>query len=145
MSWGNKLLITFLVFGSGMIYLVYRCMHTKFELVEKDYYKNELAYQEVIDAAHRTGRLSTAVKLTITTDQFQLQLPVEMNGRLPEGEIWFYCAYDSRKDKRVPLQVNSDGLQQLPPALLSAGHYLAKIRWNVGQEHYYQEIPVTIH
>ena len=52
MNWGNKLLITFLVFGAGISFLVYRSMHTNFELVEKDYYKSELRYQEIIDGTN---------------------------------------------------------------------------------------------
>ena len=41
MNWGNKLLVTFVVFGAGMIFLVYRAVKTNYELVEKDYYKND--------------------------------------------------------------------------------------------------------
>ena len=41
MSWGNKLLVAFIVFAAGMFYLVYRSVNTNYELVEKDYYKSE--------------------------------------------------------------------------------------------------------
>ena len=88
MSWGNRLLITFIIFGSGMIYLVYRCMNTEFELVEKDYYKNELAYQQVIDASKRTGQLSSAARLTQATEELRLEMPEEMKGKKLKGELW---------------------------------------------------------
>ncbi len=144
MSWGNRLLITFIVFGSGMIYLVYRCMNTEFELVEKDYYKNELAYQQVIDASKRSGELTTVMKLTKSAEELKLELPAEMKGRKLEGEIWFYCAYDSKMDKKVSLKPDDDGIQLLPASLLSPGRYLAKVSWNDGKESYYQEISLTI-
>jgi|SRR6218665_100352 len=145
MSWGNKLLITFVVFGSGMIFLVYRCMHTEFELVDKDYYKNELAYQQVIDATNRTAKLSANVTLTQTDNGLQLQLPPEMKGHAIKGEVWFYCAYDSRKDKRISLDLNNDAFQQFSPGMLSPGNYLAKLGWSNGSEEYYYETPLTIH
>ncbi|MET0465012.1 MAG: FixH family protein [Chitinophagaceae bacterium] len=144
MSWGNRLLITFIIFGSGMIYLVYRCMNTEFELVEKDYYKNELAYQEVIDAAKRSGELNSSVKLTRTGEELRLQFPAEMKDKKVEGEVWFYCAYDSKKDKKILLQTDAAGIQLIPVSLLLRGTYLAKVSWNDGKESYYQEITLTI-
>lgn len=145
MSWGNKLLITFIVFGSGMVFLVYRCMKTDFELVEKDYYKNELAYQQVIDAAGRSGKLSSTAKFSQTQAGLQLQLPEEMKGRAIEGEVWFYCAYDSRKDKRVPIAVNGSAFQLFEPGVPEAGNYVAKISWRDGSDDYYYETPLTVH
>jgi hypothetical protein len=144
MSWGNKLLIAFVVFGSGMIFLVYRCMHTEFELVEKDYYKNELAYQQVIDAAQRTGRLSTGAVFTQTANGLQLQLPAEMKGLMIEGSVWFYCPYDSRKDKRIPLDADSSAFQQFGSGALSPGNYVAKLSWHTGRDQYYYETPLSI-
>lgn len=145
MSWGNKLLITFVVFGAGMIFLVYRCMKTEFELVDKDYYKNELAYQQVIDATERTGKLSGNASFIQTGAGLQLQLPAEMKGYEIKGEVLFYCAYDSHKDKRVPLDLNSAAFQQFAAGLLSPGKYLAKLSWSKDAEHYYYETPLTIH
>lgn len=63
MNWGNKLLVTFIVFGAGMGVLVYKSMNTTYELVEKDYYKKELRYQEVIDGSNRANALSAAASL----------------------------------------------------------------------------------
>jgi predicted DNA-binding protein (MmcQ/YjbR family) len=119
-------------------------MNTEFELVEKDYYKNELAYQQVIDASKRSGELTTVMKLTKSAEELKLELPAEMKGRKLEGEIWFYCAYDSKMDKKVSLKPDDDGIQLLPASLLSPGRYLAKVSWNDGKESYYQEISLTI-
>lgn len=44
MNWGHKLTFTILVFIGLMSYLVYRSLNTDFQLVEKDYYNNELQY-----------------------------------------------------------------------------------------------------
>ncbi len=144
MSWGNKLLVTFIVFGCGMIYLVYRCMNTEFELVEKDYYKNELAYQQVIDASRRTGQLSSVAKLTQTTEELRLEMPEEMKGRKLKGELWFYCAYDSKKDKKMSLELDGSGVQHIPSSMLNAGRYQVKISWNDNANHYYQEIDMDV-
>ena len=78
MNWGNKLLLTFLVFAAGMGFLVYRSVTTNFELVEKDYYKEELRFQQQIDGTREANNLSSAVTLLQNETGIHLQLPAEM-------------------------------------------------------------------
>ena len=144
MNWGNKLLFTFIVFAAGMFYLVYRSMHTNYELVEKDYYKNELRYQQVIDGTNRVNQLRSAVKLEQTANGITLELPQEMKNKIVSGDIWFYCAYDEKRDKRFSLQVNSEGIQVfLSPAVLP-GNYIVKINWSNEGENYFSEKKLTV-
>jgi hypothetical protein len=144
MNWGNKLLFTFIVFAAGMFYLVYRSMHTNYELVEKDYYKNELRYQQVIDGTNRVNQLRSAVKLEQTANGITLELPQEMKHKIVSGDIWFYCAYDEKRDKRFSLQVNSEGIQVfLSPAVLP-GNYIVKINWSNEGENYFSEKKLTV-
>lgn len=144
MSWGNKLLITFLVFGTGMIYLVYRSMHTEFELVEKEYYKTELSYQQVIDASKHSQDLGSRATIASNTAGLHLQLPPEMKGKPLTGTVWFYCAYNSSRDRKVLLQPGDEAAQHFPDTLLLPGHYTAKISWEDGTNHYYSELPLTV-
>ena len=144
MNWGNKLLVTFIVFGLGMGYLVYRSVSTNFELVEKDYYKSELRYQQVIDASNRTNELSTSVSLVQSENGIALQLPEEMKNRSITGDILFYCAYDKKKDKKFTLQVNEDGQQQFPLTEVAPGNYTVKINWTHDGKTYYSEKSFTV-
>lgn len=102
MNWGNKLLLTFIVFGAGMTYLVYRSVSTNYELVEKDYYNQELRYQQVIDGTNLANQLSSSVKIEQTDSGISLKLPHEMKNKEISGEILFYCAYDQKKIKNLP-------------------------------------------
>jgi hypothetical protein len=140
MNWGNKLLITFLVFGSGMAYLVYRSMHTNFELVEKDYYKSEL----MIDASNRVKELGAPVNLQNTSEGILFQLPGEMTGKRIEGDLWFYCSYNSAMDKKIKLTLNEDLSQLIPAGTVSAGTYTVKINWAAEDKNYYAEKSLTV-
>ena len=145
MNWGNKLLIVFGVFGAGMTFLVYRCMQTEFELVEKDYYKTELAYQQVIDASRRSEALGSRAKISETAEgQLRLQLPDEMKGRALRGQVWFYCAYNAALDKKLSLELNEEAWQQFAAGTLLPGSYTAKISWEDGLQQYYYETPLRI-
>jgi hypothetical protein len=139
MNWGNKLLVTFIVFGLGMGYLVYRSVNTNFELVEKDYYKNELSYQQVIDAANRANELNSSLQLTQSASGILLQLPEEMKNKAVSGTILFYCAYDKNKDISITLQTDAEAKQQIPLTSVEAGTYTVKINWACDGKAYYFE------
>jgi len=144
MNWGNRLLITFIIFGAGISYLVYRSMHTNFELVEKDYYKSELHYQDVIDGANRANALQSAVILKQDNNAILLQLPEEMENKKVTGDILFYCAYDEKKDKTFKLNVNDKGIQSFNKAAVVPGSYTVKINWTNEGKNYYAEKNLTV-
>lgn len=145
MNWGNRLLLVFIVFGLGMGYLVYRSMNTNYELVEKDYYKQELRYQNVIDDHQQANDLSAPVSLEEVNGLLTLQMPEEMKNQSLTGEIYFYCAYDTKKDKRFELIPDSLGRQVFTSGAVSPGNYTAKIKWKRGEQTYYAEKKLFVH
>jgi hypothetical protein len=143
MGWGNRILILFIAFAAGMSYLVYRSMHVDFQLVEKDYYKSELQYQDVIDGTNRVNRLSSAVKIEQTKSGIELQLPAEMKNETVTGEVWFYCAYDKDKDKKVNL--NSTGnIYLINASEIQPARYTVKINWTCKGKNYFSEKQLTV-
>lgn len=144
MNWGNKLLLAFLVFGAMIGFLVYRAVTTNFELVEKEYYKSELRYQEVIDGTDRANLLSGPIELKQTTEGINLQLPVEMKNKKLSGVVWFYCAYDAKRDRRIELNTNQDGVQVVTAGTLLPANYTVKISWEDAGKKYYTEKSLTI-
>lgn len=143
MNWGNKLLVTFLVFGAGMTFLVYKSVKTNYELVEKDYYKSELAYQQVIDGSARANALS-AITVLQDNNGITLSLPAEMKNKKVSGTIHFYCAYDEKKDKTIELNPSAAGIQVFSNTSLQAGDYTVKISWNADGTTYYTEKKLTV-
>jgi hypothetical protein len=144
MNWGNKLLVTFIVFGAGMFYLVYRSVSTNYDLVEKDYYKSELRYQQVIDGTNRANQLSTSVKIVQTDAGITLEFPQEMKNKEISGDILFYCAYDQKKDKRFSLQPDDNGIQVFQSTAISPGNYTVKINWMNEGKGYFSEKSLTV-
>jgi hypothetical protein len=144
MSWGNKLLLTFIVFVAGMSFLVYRSTRAEFELVEKDYYKQELAYQKIINSKQEADRLSAPVSFTQSENGVVLQLPAEMKDKTISGEVWFYCAYNKKKDKKFQLLANKEGVQIFQLASVEPGTYTVKVSWKDESKNYYCEKPLVV-
>ena len=144
MNWGNKLLVAFLAFGVMMGYLVYRALSTDFQLVEKDYYKNELRYQQVIDGNNRANALSSPIRLSQQDHDIVLQMPAEMSGKKISGSVQFYCAYDKSKDERFELLPGNSGLQVFRKDAVFPGNYTVRVNWTYEDKNYYAEQYLTV-
>ncbi|MDB5191011.1 MAG: hypothetical protein JWQ96_574 [Segetibacter sp.] len=143
MTWGNKLVFVFIAFAALMGTLVYKCMQQNFELVSKDYYNEELRYQDKIDGTNNANKLSN-VKVDYSGDELHIHLPKELNGLALTGDALFYCATNSKFDRKLPLQVNDEGLMNVGLRILAKTNYILKISWQVGNEQYYNEQSVDL-
>ncbi len=144
MNWGNRLLLVFAVFASLMMYMVYQCMHTSVNLVSKEYYKDEIAYQTVIDGSNNANALATSTTIVQNQHSVQIQLPKEMSGKLVNGTVFFYCPSNSENDQHFALQTNEQGMQEIDKNKLKKGNYTVKIDWVGEGHHYYSEQPFRL-
>lgn len=144
MNWGYRLLFTFIVFAAMMSYLVFRAYRTNFELVKTDYYKDELAYQNVIDAMNLANTLSATPAFSQNGASVALQMPNEMIGKSISGHAWFYCAYDSRRDRKLDIQPDENGNQILSGSFVP-GNYTVKLEWSAEGKNYYTQKELSIH
>lgn len=138
MNWGNKLVVVFVVFALFMGYMVYRALSTKYDLVSKDYYKDELRYQERIDGVKNAVALDS-VTISQDASTIQIQLPKEHQGYAVKGEVFFYCITDESKDFKLPLQVDSTATQVVMKKQLQKAPYQVKLNWQVGKDSFYNE------
>ena len=143
MSWGNKLVIVFVVFAGLMATLVYRSVTTKFDLVTKDYYKEELRFQEKIDGAANAADAGN-IQLTQDAATITLRLPASLQNHTAEGEAWFYCKTEAQNDKRIPVTV-TNGVYTFDKALFVKENYELKLQLIIDGRKYYYLQPISIH
>jgi hypothetical protein len=144
MNWGNKLVVVFILFAILMATLVYKAVNTKFELVSKDYYKDELRYQDRIDGRNNAALIGK-VAVTQDAEALTIGLPEEMKGVKVEGEAWFYCKTDAERDRKIALAVDTSGKQLILKKQLAKGTtYELKLNWQAGDQKYYTEQIVNV-
>ena len=143
MNWGNRLLLVFGLFALFIGFMVYKCINTKFDLVSKDYYKDELRYQDKIDGKNNAAAIST---LTIDqkSDAVTVVFPAEQKGMKADGEIYFYCPTSENRDKHYPLSIDADGKQSINVKELGKGRFKIKITWTVSTKKFYYEKDIKI-
>jgi len=143
MNWGNKLILVFIGFAGLMTTLVYKAVNTRFELVSKEYYQDELRYQDKIDGRTNASSIG-AITVATEGEELVLQLPDEMKGMIIKGEAWFYCKTAAIKDLRLPLLTDEEGKQRIERKKLPADKYLLKLSWEASGKKYYMEKEIEL-
>ncbi|MBZ5859512.1 FixH family protein [Flavihumibacter profundi] len=140
LNFGHKLLIAFILFGAIMLYLVYQTLQTDYELVSKNYYQDELEYQQVIDATKNANDLGSKTVISQQGNEILLQLPKEMYNQSISGRINFYCPSDSKKDRNFTLAPDPAGHQVIPiDKDISTASYRVRVSWMANNKKYYQD------
>jgi hypothetical protein len=67
-----------------------------------------------------------------------------MKNKKVSGDIWFYCAYDSRKDRKFVLNPGAEGIQSFLSSSILPGNYVVKVKWNENGNTYYAENNLTV-
>lgn len=138
LSWGHIITSGYLVFVMGIGFLVYKASSQKFDLVTKDYYEQELKYQEVIDQSANTSKLSAPIIVEKKDGQMQIVFPAEMKGKKKTIDFYLYYPADVKKDFRKTIETrDNELLQPLPSAM--TGMYELKLSWEVEGIKYYFE------
>ena len=138
LSWGYKIMIVYIAFVAGMGFLVFKASSQKFDLVTKDYYDQELKYQQVIDQAANSSRLSAPVIIERNLSDLKISFPYEMKNKKKLVDFYLYYAADAKKDFRKSFEINENEITQALPVGMK-GMYELKLTWEAGGVKYYFE------
>lgn len=139
MSWGYRITILYLGFVGIILTLVTISSRNKEELVSKDYYAQELAYQDRLTAISNEKNLSTSIQHEVSPAGITLTFA----GEAVEGKIFFFCPANSKKDKSFKMEM-VHGTQFIPASALEKGIYKMQLTWKSAKKDFYKEEFITI-
>lgn len=143
MSWGLKITFLYCGFVALILTLVVLSSRQHFDLVSKDYYADEIAYQKVIDADKNSTTLSSAIVATVLGENVIITFPAELNNKSLSGIIHFYSPVNAAWDRELPLNISNNQMV-VPRAQLHNTGYIMKISFSDGDQKYYQETEVNL-
>lgn len=138
MNWGKSIILAFVLFGSFIAILVTVCMREDVALVTKEYYKEELAYQNQIDRLAHTAMLEQKPELRIEGGYILKVTYLDFN-RVSDGVIHLFRPSDPGMDKEFELQKTDGDVQFFSTAGMTKGMYRARVRWTMDGEDFYLE------
>jgi len=143
MNWGHKIIIVYVVFVAGMVFLAVKSSQQNIELVTEDYYAKELVYQQKIDELKRTASLSAPVGIKFLNHELKINFPKDFASKRIVGDVLLYCPSDEKRDMNQQFTVTDSAVVISVPDNYHGLHYV-KINWKVEGVDYYYEYKIII-
>ncbi len=141
MSWGIKITVLYVSFMVLIVTMVVISSSSKAELVAKDYYAQELNYQQRITAISNEQELNESISHELSNGTFVLSFPSASKSADFNGELVFFRPSDSSKDVKLKLNFNEEGKQIIDTRNYTKGVYKICISWhNNGKDFYKEEV-----
>jgi len=141
MNWGLRITLVYLGFVALIVSMVVISSSSKSELVAKDYYAQELNYQQRINAINNEKALAESIMFENNSNDITLFYPAMEQEKDFSGELVFFRPSDSSKDLKLNLKFDQKGRLMIKKSDLSKGIYKVCISWhNNGKDYYKEEV-----
>jgi nitrogen fixation protein FixH len=137
--WLYGIVTVFVLFGTLMVSFAVIASKNKVNLVVKDYYKAEIAYQQQIDKTANTNALDEKPALSVSTEEVTLKLTKDMAANLAEGKAFFYRPDQPQLDFYRLVNGDSSEVIRIPRSQFKTGRWTLKLDWSCGGKAYYME------
>jgi nitrogen fixation protein FixH len=140
--WPTAIIAYFVVFISFIVGFIAFASRQNVELVQQDYYSEEILFQKQIDRRARAAQLRDHI--FISYDQargvLKVRMPQEQLGHGLDGRIVFYRPSDSRLDRELKLNLTREGSQEIGVGAFPKGLWKVRVNWSAaGNDYSYDE------
>lgn len=142
--WGYGVGFLYAAFVGFMLFMVYKSSSQEFSLVTKDYYKDEIQYQQRINKEKNSAALKEKLNVAFIQLESKARISFPKNMSQIEGEIVLYRPSDSNKDWKITIHPNAENFQDVSLASLQKGLWRLQVDWKSGGEAYFDEKPLVI-
>jgi hypothetical protein len=142
-NWGTGIAIFLTVYMAGIIGVVIFSFQEDVNLVSKDYYQQELKYEDQIQRIRNTNKLAAQPDLVFnrSTGTVLITFPGDL---LPDnGTVLFFRPSDFTKDKKYQLKLSNENTQSFDFAHMDTGMWKVKLAWDSGEQAYYKEFVIV--
>jgi hypothetical protein len=140
MNWGKWIIVSFILFAAFIATLVTVCVRQDVSLVSKDYYKEELVYQDQIGRIQNASLLATKPTIKVV-NQNTLQIGFEQFNEIEKGELQLFRPSNAAMDQKFQFSASNTPTQQFSTETLDKGMYRARMVWTMqGKEFFIEEV-----
>lgn len=137
MHWGNKITLVFIGFVILIVSMVIFSTQQEFDMVEENYYKEEIAYQAKMDEIKNGNEWAGAV--SVKQEGNNLALLFEGADKV-NGKVKFFRASDADLDFFIPISEEVN----IPVEKFKAGNWKVSFSWEAEGKKYFKEEQIFI-
>lgn len=144
-NWGVKITILYTAFVALIVCMVTMAMREKVDLESKDYYEQEIKFQDKINRKELTKKLKEPLTWEVRQNGLVLHIPSEFRGRNISGSIYFFRPSDASMDKTIAFAADTSLTRNISTASLTHGLYKMQVNWTVNDAEYLNEGIIQVH
>ena len=143
--WPIAITVFFVLFISFLVSFAVFASRQSVDLVQSDYYEQEIRYQEQFDRIARTQELGSEAAIVYDAAQACITVTLPRSpGATPSGAIQLYRPSDAQLDQELRLALDQKGQQRVDTRPLRAGLWKVRVRWAVDGREFYLDQPVVV-
>ena len=146
-TWWPRVIIGFFVLFAIFIgNFVRMAMQSDVDLVSKDYYQKEIAYQQHMNTVAQTKENNAEIQVTLAeaAGQLVIAFPEFFQGRQVAGKVNFFRPSDAKLDFETALNLNEGRQQFIPVEKLEPGLWKVRVNSEVNGKSYFTEQVITL-
>jgi hypothetical protein len=138
---GHIITLAFLAFGGFIMYMISKMLNTNVDLVEKDYYAQELKFQDKINKYKNTIQLGDSAVIVQQNDK---DILIQIKNNLPEKiSVMLYYPANAKFD--TIFVFNNENKIRIDKNMINKGRTKIKVEWNYQNAGYYFEKELLIY
>lgn len=137
-NWGTGVVIAFILFISFIMYFVISMNTDKsldHDLVDENYYKQELEFQNDINKEKNAKTLAFKVTWKKTTEGIVISFPADFEDKDITGKVFLYRPSNKQLDFETTILLSNHNLL-IPDKRLLDGRWNIKIDWSYKDTNY---------
>ncbi|MBK8052369.1 MAG: FixH family protein [Saprospiraceae bacterium] len=144
-NWGTGLVIFFILFVGTLAFVLYQSSQVHDSLVVKNYYDEDINYQQHYNKKQNTADLAIKVKSEYKKENKEVVLtfPTDSSS-VTSGKILLYNPYSEYSDVKYDFDLGKGATYTFPVDKVKPGRWKIKINWQQGDKEYYQEEEIVL-
>jgi nitrogen fixation protein FixH len=142
--WPLAIIAFFAAAIAGFAVFIWLCSRHPDDLVARDYYEQELRYQERIDRMQNAQRDAAAAAVTYDAASRSILISLPHAAGNLSGRVELYRPSAVEQDRQFQLQPDASGRQRIDAANLSPGLWKVRVSWTVGKQDYFIDHKIVI-
>jgi nitrogen fixation protein FixH len=130
-NWGTGIVLAFIGFIGFILYFVIRMStddSANHDLVTEEYYKQELSYQQEIDASRIAAEMNANITVEKTDEGLMIYFPERFDPKKISGTVSLYRPSNKHLDSNFPISLSNTHLL-IPDNRLVDGRWDISINW----------------
>jgi hypothetical protein len=140
--WPVAIIAFFSVAVCAAVSFVIYCSRQEENLVTTDYYEQEVRYQDQMDRINQAASLQAPARINYDAAKrsIAVALPEDHARQAPKGWVQLYRPSAASLDRKLNLQLDANGVQNIDAATLANGLWHVRVSWTLnGTDYFYDQ------